>query len=56
MKTLIIDEFDTLVDSGQQDFITKLLDQLLREEMKQVVFASATVTPEMRRLANDYFG
>ena len=24
--------------------------------MKQIIFASATVTNEMRRLANDYFG
>ena len=34
VQTLIIDEFDTFVDSGHQDNIKRLLDQLLRDGPK----------------------
>jgi len=41
----VIDEFDTLVDSGKTDTIRFLLEAYLRtDDSRQVVFASATVT------------
>jgi len=45
IDTLVIDEFDTLVDSGKTDTIRFLLEAYLRtDDSRQVVFASATVT------------
>lgn len=52
----LIDEFDNLVDSGLEDRIRALLDQYLEEEPLQVIFASATVSKQMRKIAADYFG
>ena len=40
----MIDEFDTMVDSGLEDRIKTLLDQYLEKGPRQVVFASATVS------------
>jgi superfamily II DNA/RNA helicase len=44
LETLIIDEFDTFVDSGMEATIRKLLEQYLNNGPRQVIFASATVT------------
>ena len=44
LETLVIDEFDTFVDSGMEAPIRKLLEQYLNNGPRQVVFASATVT------------
>ena len=52
----MIDEFDTLVDSGLEDRIRVLLDQYLEKGPRQVIFASATVSKQMRKIAADYFG
>lgn len=56
LNSLVIDEFDTLVDSGLEDRIRTLLDQYLEKGPKQVVFASATVSKHMRKIIQDYFG
>lgn len=56
LETLVIDEFDTFVDSGMEFTIRKLLEQYLSNGPRQVVFASATVTKQMKALAQDYFG
>jgi superfamily II DNA/RNA helicase len=34
IETLVIDEFDTFMDSGHEDSVRKLLDQYLREESR----------------------
>ncbi len=52
----LIDEFDNLVDSGLEDRIRALLDQYLEEEPLQVIFASATVSKQMRKIAAGDFG
>ncbi len=44
LETLVIDEFDTFVDSGMEAPIRKLLEQYLNNGPRQVIFASATVT------------
>jgi superfamily II DNA/RNA helicase len=56
VRTLVFDEFDTLVDSGLEDKIRIILDQYLKDGPKQVIFASATVSKQMRKVAADYFG
>jgi len=57
IDTLVIDEFDTLVDSGKSDAIRFLLEGYLRtDDTRQVVFASATVTKQMRELVKEFFG
>ena len=64
VETLVIDEFDTFIDSGHEDNIKKLLDSFLgtndgrtkQGEKRQVVFASATVSKYLRKIATDYFG
>ena len=52
----MIDEFDNLVDSGLEDRIRALLDQYLEKETRQEIFASATVSKQIRKIAADYFG
>ena len=48
VNTLVIDEFDTFVDSGLEDNIRRLLDSYLAAEgNRQVIFASATVSKHM---------
>ena len=55
--TIVIDEFDTFVDSGNEDNIRRLLDNHLgRNPKNQVVFASATVSKHMSAMAQEYFG
>jgi len=44
LETLVIDEFDTFVDSGMEVSIKKLLEQYLSKDLRQVIFSSATVT------------
>lgn len=56
VNSLVIDEFDTMVDSGLEDRIRQLLDQYLDKGPKQVVFASATVSKHMSKIVEDYFG
>ena len=57
VNTLVIDEFDTFVDSGSEDNIRKLLDSYLSAEgNRQVIFASATVSKHMKSIAKEYFG
>jgi superfamily II DNA/RNA helicase len=56
LETLVIDEFDTFVDSGMEANIRKLLEQYLSVGPRQVIFASATVTKQMKALAADFFG
>lgn len=56
LKTLVIDEFDTMVDSGYEDKLKNLIDQYLDKGPRQIVFASATVSKQMEKIAHDYFG
>ena len=57
VRTLVIDEFDTFIDSGLEDKIRRLLDSYLKAEGKrQVVFASATISRHTTALAKEYFG
>ena len=61
---LVIDEFDTFVDSGHEQAINRLLEQLLDPKVKsikrtvrpQIIFASATVSKHMKKIAKDFFG
>ena len=60
----MIDEFDTFIDSGNEENIRRLLDGFLGSndgrtkngDKRQVVFASATVSKFLKKLASDYFG
>ena len=56
LNSLVIDEFDTLVDSGLEDRIKTLLDQYLEKGPRQVVFSSATVSKQMKQISANYFG
>ena len=51
LESLVIDEFDTFVDSGMEEALRKLLEQYLNKGHRQVIFASATVTKQMKALA-----
>ena len=61
---LVIDEFDTFVDSGHEQAINRLLEQLLDPKVKsikrtirpQIIFASATVSKHIKKIAKDFFG
>ena len=60
VESLVIDEFDTLVDSGHEDNLRRLVEQHLsygsETNIRQVVFASAKVNKQMMIFTQDFFG
>ena len=55
-QTLVIDEFDTFVDSGCEDQIRRMLDSHLGKPDHNAIFASATISKHMTAMAQEYFG
>jgi ATP-dependent RNA helicase RhlE len=58
--SLVIDEFDTFLDSGHEEEIRKLIEQYLGTAekqgiKKQIVFSTATMTNQMDGILKDYF-
>lgn len=58
--SLVIDEFDTFLDSGHEEEIRKIIEQYLgagaRQGIKkQIVFSTATMTSQMDGILKDYF-
>ena len=60
VSSLVIDEFDTFLDSGNEGDIRKLIEQYLGTQerqgvKKQIVFSTATMTSQMDGILKDYF-
>ena len=52
IKHVVLDEVDRMLDIGFRDDIRKILDQTPRE--RQTVLVSATISPDIERLARKY--
>ncbi len=60
VNSLVIDEFDTFLDSGHEEEIRKLIEQFLSSAdrqgvKKQVIISTATMTSQMDGILKDYF-
>lgn len=60
LSTLVIDELDTFLDSGNEKKICKLIEQHLTDGakkniQKQLIMCTATITNQMKGLAAKFF-
>ena len=60
VQSLVIDELDTFLDSGNEDKIRDIIKSFLKTEerqkaSKQIILSTATITGQMDGLIKDYF-
>lgn len=53
-KVLVLDEADTLLDMGFKDELNGIVDQLPDKSVRQTFMFSATVSPDIKRIARSF--